>query len=148
MANNHHILKSNMLWMNTLWEQFGDPRLRELVIMASARAKESEYEWHQHVSIGRRVGLSDAEILAIESGDYEGFEARETAALRYADAVVTGDVDDATHEVIAEWFDDGEVVALAMLLGSYAATALFIDALDIEPREPFVGWRLENDEGI
>lgn len=145
MANNPAILKSNMLWMNTLWEESGDSRLRELVIMAAARGQKSEYEWHQHVSIGRREGLTDAEMLDIEAGDYEAFDPRETAALQYADAVVAGDVDDATHEALAEWFDDGDIVALAMLLGSYVATALFLDALGVEPRDQFVGWRLENE---
>ena len=46
-----------------------DPRLRELAILQVAASTEARYEWVQHVEIGREVGLTDAQIAAVELGD-------------------------------------------------------------------------------
>src|SRR5215471_9938587 len=44
------------------------PRARELVILVSAAASRSEFEWWAHVRIGREIGLTDAEIGAVRDG--------------------------------------------------------------------------------
>ena len=42
-----------------------DPRLRELVICRVGWRTGAEYEWLQHVRLGRGLGITDAEIDAI-----------------------------------------------------------------------------------
>src|SRR5437764_5563167 len=46
-----------------------DPRLRELAILQVAKQSGAEYEWVQHVEIGRLIGLGDDHIAAVESGE-------------------------------------------------------------------------------
>src|SRR3954466_9955553 len=59
------------------------PVPRELAILQTARIFEAEYEWIQHVAIGRAVGITDAQIEALERGalDDESFDASERALL-------------------------------------------------------------------
>src|SRR5437764_11491215 len=49
-----------------------DPVLRELAILQVARQTDAEYEWVQHVAIGRSVGITDGQITALEGGELEG----------------------------------------------------------------------------
>src|SRR5947209_6314087 len=46
-----------------------DPVLRELAILQVAHLERSEYEWVQHVAIGQALGVSEAQIDAIERDD-------------------------------------------------------------------------------
>src|SRR3954465_9724586 len=48
------------------------PVPRELAILQVARVFEAEYEWIQHVAIGRAVGVTDAQIQGLERGDPDG----------------------------------------------------------------------------
>src|SRR3954451_8179960 len=48
------------------------PVPRELAILQTARIFEAEYEWIQHVAIGRAVGITDEQITALERGEIEG----------------------------------------------------------------------------
>ncbi|WP_195908556.1 carboxymuconolactone decarboxylase family protein [Novosphingobium sp. Gsoil 351] len=63
------------------WRDFGvytmqgsrvPPRMREALILRAAANRRCAYEWHHHVRIGRSVGLSDAEIAAIELSEATG----------------------------------------------------------------------------
>jgi alkylhydroperoxidase family enzyme len=45
-----------------------DPRKREIAVLRTAHVTGSIYEWTQHVRIGRNLGLTDAEIDAIQAG--------------------------------------------------------------------------------
>src|ERR1700753_3240708 len=45
------------------------PRIREQVILRVAHRRACPYEWSHHVDIGKDVGLSDADIAAVQSGD-------------------------------------------------------------------------------
>src|SRR3954449_11254481 len=58
-----------------------EPVLRELAILRTARLIEAEYEWVQHVSIGRAVGIDDQQLFALDAGelDHEAFAPAERA---------------------------------------------------------------------
>src|ERR1700758_1170031 len=67
-----------------------DPVLRELAILQVAHLERSQYEWVQHVAIGRALGVSEAQINAIERDDDAGssFGEDEAAVLRVAREVL------------------------------------------------------------
>ena len=71
-----------------------DPKLRELVILRVARVTGSEYEWVQHESIARLVGLSDEEIA--------GGRDDRRAALRLVDALLASADATPSEELVAE----------------------------------------------
>ena len=126
------------------WRESGlSDRERELTILATARASDARYEWHQHVRHGLSVGLTPEEIRAVGAGEYDGFGEAEAALLAYVAATAAGTVDDATFDRFADRFDRETVVGTTMLAGSYAGLARALDAMGVEPEEPFVGWELE-----
>src|SRR5881227_4216823 len=47
------------------------PVPRELAILQTARVFEADYEWIQHVAIGRAVGVTDEQIAALRAHDGE-----------------------------------------------------------------------------
>jgi alkylhydroperoxidase family enzyme len=102
-------------------------RARELVILVSAAAERSEFEWWAHVRIGREVGLTDAEIDAVRDGaSLTLHDPVEQAALDTARAVTTGkqDLDDDEYERVHAALGDQLLFETLTLVGYYAAHAL------------------------
>jgi hypothetical protein len=114
--------------------------------LAVARETESAYEWHQHVAIGRDVGLSDSEILAVADGDLDVFDRGDRTLIQYALAVVDGTVDEACHDDLAAAHGPETVVGIGALASGYLGITRLLAALDIEPETPFVGWQLDGEE--
>jgi alkylhydroperoxidase family enzyme len=147
VGNNPAVLYGLRTFLGTLWRDSGlDPHQRELVILAVARETESAYEWHQHVAIGRDVGLSDSEILAVADGDLDVFDRGDRTLIQYALAVVDGTVDEACHDDLAAAHGPETVVGIGALASGYLGITRLLAALDIEPETPFVGWQLDGEE--
>ena len=144
-ANNPPVLQSYMRWGTTLWNDSGvSPRRLELVILTVASEMEAAYEWQSHVETGLDQGLTREEVLAVREGAYDELDDEDEALAEYALAVVREEVDDALHEAMSEYFDDGTITGTALLAGHYVMTAKAISALDIEIEGEFIGWELEN----
>lgn len=139
MANAPELMQWYMRYSTRLWDVLPE-RERELVILATARALEHAYEWHQHVRLGRAAGVTDAEITAVTDGDPAALDDRDGALVAYARGVALGDPRDADHDRLRAHYDVGTVVGVAMLVSHYVATARTLDAVDVEPETEFVGW--------
>ena len=137
MANAPELFQWYMRYSSWLWDVL--PGECELCILATARALEREYEWHQHVRLGREAGVTDDEITAVSEGDLESLADRDAALVAFARGVALGDPRDADHDRLGEYYDV-DVVGVATLVGHYVATARVLDALDIATEEAFVGW--------
>ncbi len=144
MANNPTLFAAWGEWATTLYDEMGDARLRELVILAVANVCECPYIWHQHVPLAQEVGIDDREILAIHQGNLGEFTPTEQAAVTYATAIVTNDITDEIHAQLGDHVDDSEIVTIAFLASEYEQASSMIDALGVEIDGEFVGWRLEN----
>lgn len=146
MANNAPLWRSYLRMGNGLWTQSGlDIATRELIILRTAILHHSQYEWHQHVRIGRQAGLSDERIIGLHQWrQVDQFTDAERAILGYVDALAASD-HPATevHEALAAHFDASTVVGINLLMGYYVLTAKFLGAMEIETEEPFVGWQLK-----
>lgn len=142
LANNPRLLRSYLLWSGTIWDGCGlDERQRELVILQVALEQRSEYEWNQHVSIAQEVGITPAELAALLDGTLEEFEPAEAALLEFTRASVAGNGSVMEHRAaLREYFEDGAVVGIVVLVSHYIATAYIVEALDIDLDEEFVGW--------
>jgi len=99
-----------------------EPDLRELAILQAARLSGTEYEWIQHVPIGKAVGISDAQIAALERGEIDGeaFGPREALVLRMVDeAVRDGQPAAEVVERAATELGPAKVVELLLTVGFY-----------------------------
>ncbi len=141
LGNNPEVLAGLRGFFSSLWGESGlTDRRRELVVLAVTREIENAYEWHQHVIIGREVGLDDETIAAVSTGEFDDLDTEEATLLRYALAVVRSEVDDRDHDAITEYYDESTVVGIAALAEGYVALGGIIDALGVELEEEFVGW--------
>ena len=79
-----------------------DPRKREIAVLRVAHVTRSEYEWAQHVRLGRNLGLKDEEIEAIAcDGAVDGLDEEGNLLCRVAEEI-SRDVrlsDDALAEI-------------------------------------------------
>lgn len=146
MGNNPELLRAYLRLGNGLWGHCGlDLATRELVILRNAILRESKYEWHQHVRIGRNAGLSDERIVALHSWrESDLFSAQEKALLGWVDALDGSEHPAAdVYEEFAGHYDRATVVGVTLLSAFYAMTATFLGVLEVETEEPFLGWQLE-----
>lgn len=101
-----------------------DPRLREIVIIRLAHLMDSEYELFHHRSIARHVGVSDAEIAALEGGDLSLFGPADRAMIDYASEVLLHvSPSDETLAAVRAHFADSTLFEVIAMMGSYMITA-------------------------
>jgi alkylhydroperoxidase family enzyme len=109
----------------------------ELIILRVAANADSEYEWIQHERLGRRAGLTPAEIERVRSGpEAEGWSARQRLFLRAADEMHgEGRIGDGTWDALAAELDDRLMIELCMLIGHYEMLAMTLNSLGVEPEK-------------
>ena len=145
LANNPPVLEGFRSFLGSLWTDSGlSDRERELVILAVAREMDNAYEFHQHVNVADIIDMPAADVAAVGARDLSGLDEREAALVRYARAVVAGEVDDDAFGSMAAAYDDDAVAGATALAAGYQALAQVIDALDVDLEEAFVGWDLGN----
>jgi 4-carboxymuconolactone decarboxylase len=116
-----------------------EPDLRELVILHSAKLTGTEYEWVQHVPIGKAVGVSDAQIEALERGEIEGdpFDEREALVLRIVDqAVRQGEPEADLIERAAAELGPAKVIELLLTVGFYNMLGYVMRGVQLDIDEP------------
>ena len=82
-----------------------------------------------------QLGISEDKILALdEYASSDLFDARERAALAYADAITLSDrdVDDALFEALREHFDEEAIIELTAVIAWENASSKFNRALRVE----------------
>jgi 4-carboxymuconolactone decarboxylase len=114
-------------------------RDRELLILRTGWRCRSEYEWGQHVLIGRQAGLTDDELERIKDGPHApGWSRIDAALLRAADELHDdSSITDATWDVLASHYNEHQLIELPMLVGHYHLVAYTLNSLGVQ-REPGV----------
>jgi len=85
--------------------------------------------------VSSQLGISEDKILALdEYASSDLFDARERAALAYADAITLSDrdVDDALFEALREHFDEEAIIELTAVIAWENASSKFNRALRVE----------------
>ena len=109
-------------------------RETELVILRVAPVRDCRYEHDHHVRLGRRAGLSDAEIAAVADGAAAGSWApREQVVLEATDELLAdGDITDETWSRLSGTLDTRQLIELVMLVGHYEMLAKTINTIRIQ----------------
>lgn len=117
-------------------------RERELCILRTAWRTGCEYEWAQHVLIGRHAGLTDEEIERVVNGAESGcWSEPDAVLLRMTDEVMDHvDVSDETWDELAANFSDAQLIELVTLVGFYRMTAGFLNATGVRKETELPGW--------
>lgn len=108
-------------------------RDRELLILRTGWNCQSEYEWAQHVVIGRSAGLTDDEIRRIPKGPGCQWGSFDSTLLRAADELHENYcLSDAIWAGLGDVYDTQQLIELPMLVGHYHMVAMTLNTLGVE----------------
>jgi len=110
------------------------PRLRELVILATAFALRVEYEQVHHLAAARRAGVSQAALDAFPAWQASAaFDPAERAAMTYAHEVAPPrHVRDATFDALRPHFAPAQIIDLALTVGWYHLCGALLEPLAVD----------------
>lgn len=110
-------------------------KLRELAVLRASQVYGCRYEWVHHVRIATDAGATNAQIAAIEQGDYrEGcFDETEVLVIQLA-GEVAADVrgDPATVEALKLHLSPAALVELVYAIGLWGMLARVIETFQVE----------------
>jgi 4-carboxymuconolactone decarboxylase len=114
-------------------------RERELLILRVSWLRQSEYEFVQHLILGRRAGLTEAELQRLEAGpDAPGWSEQDAQLLRVADELYRdARISDKNWARLAGSYTTQQIMDMIFLVGCYEVLAMAIKSFDI-PLEPGV----------
>jgi alkylhydroperoxidase family enzyme len=121
-----------------------DARLRELIILRVAWVSHGSYEWANHYAYAIKIGMNDAEILAVRNWQDDGpaLSAADRRVLKTVDSILafrppsTGEV----AELKSIVGGDGPLMELLILPGIYRTVSMFTDTLAIPLDEGKAFW--------
>ena len=121
---NQHILNATTL----------SARQREALLMRIGVLCRSEYEWAAHSRLGRRAGMTDADVARIVAGpESGGGDPLEMALLRATDELYKDDrVSDDTWAALARGLDTRQLLDVLVAVGGYRATSMAINTAGVQ----------------
>ena len=110
----------------------------ELAILRTAQVLDAPYVWARHVPLAHDCGVTDTQISALASWpNSAAFTPAQKAALSFSEkAVKQSSLDESTASELRRHFSAREVVELAMVVGFYVSTAIFVMALAVPAEQP------------
>jgi alkylhydroperoxidase family enzyme len=107
------------------------PRIREQVILRVAHRRGCTYEWSHHVGMGKEVGLSDADIEAVRSGNADNdFDRALICAVDELDEKTN--LSDQTWAALGKELDERQLMDLIFTTGNYIALAMALNTFGVE----------------
>lgn len=116
-------------------------RDRELAVLRTGWLLGAPYEWGEHVAIGKRAGLTSAEIERIVEGSRAaGWSPQDRAILQAAEelreeAMISG----STWAELAAFLDEKQLIELVYVIGNYTKVAYFQNALRLRLQKDNTG---------
>lgn len=90
-----------------------------------------------HTALARQLGVTEELLDALYHIDTHRhlFSARELAALRFAEIATTSarDIDESLWDELQAYFDDGELVEIASVVGLFNFFNRYADAFQLRP---------------
>ncbi len=135
LANHPKLMKRWLVFGNhVLAKSTLGAREREIVILRIGWLCRAEYEWAQHVVIGRASGITDEELERIADGpDAEGWSERDRLLLRAADELHADQfVSDATWSGLSQHYETQPLMDLVFTIGQYTLVSMALNTLGVQ----------------
>jgi 4-carboxymuconolactone decarboxylase len=125
-------------------------RVRELAILRISWLRHAEYEFVQHVILGKRAGLSAEEVERLQQGaDAPGWEPVDADILRATEELHTHSrILPGTWDRLGARFDTAQLMDLVFLVGCYDVLAMALQSFQtqlepgVAPLDPAVRARM------
>jgi 4-carboxymuconolactone decarboxylase len=129
-------------------------RTRELLILRISWLRRSEYEFFQHVVLGRNAGLSETELERVQLGpDAPGWDPVEADLVRAVDELhADARIGDGTWSRLSTHFSTQQLIDLVFAVGCYDILAMVFKTFGVqlepgtEPLDPAVRERMHAQE--
>ena len=110
------------------------PREREIVILRTGFLCKSGYEWTQHVPIGQKAGLTDAEIARIKHGaDAPGWSVADATLLRAADDLHREQfVTEPVWAELTRHFNEQQRMDVVFAVGQYTQVSMLLNSFGVQ----------------
>jgi 4-carboxymuconolactone decarboxylase len=110
-----------------------DPRLRELVVISTARGMDSQFEWTAHEPEAQKQGIPQSTIDAVKyRKSLDGVPPDDAVVIQFVRELVEDrQVSSATYAKVIAMFGERLLVDIVGLIGNYAATAMLLCAFDM-----------------
>jgi len=112
-------------------------RIRELLILRIGWLRQSEYEFIQHLVLGARAGLSEAELERVQLGpDAPGWDPQDADLVRAVDELHTSAcITEATYARLSKNFNTQQLLDLVFTVGCYDVLSMAFKsfAVALEP---------------
>ena len=109
------------------------PEMREIAILATAKALDQGYEVAHHRGAALRAGIARGKIDSILAGASGDLEPVERAVVAYAlQVALERSVDDATFAELKSYLSDAEIVDLVLTVAWYHLCAAVLGPLRVE----------------
>jgi 4-carboxymuconolactone decarboxylase len=106
--------------------------VRETLILRTAYLCRADYEWVQHVTIARGIGLAEDIITAACTETPSAPDDLTRLLITSADQLVREhDIDDTTWSALSGYYDEQQLIELCMLVGNYAMIAGVLKSLRV-----------------
>jgi 4-carboxymuconolactone decarboxylase len=129
------------------WGRFGNyilqgstlpAREREIAILRIGWLNQAQYEWEQHVLVGKRAGLTDAEVEQITKGPKAGWNRHEAALVQAADDLFENSVvSDETWKILSEKYNTQQMMDLVFSIGQYNLVSWMLNSFGV-PLDDFL----------
>ncbi len=120
-------------------------RAREILILRIGWLCGSEYEWGQHVAIGKLSGLKSEDFKRIAEGaEAPGWDPFEATLIRavdelYSDAFIS----DSTWNALAERYNTHQLMDVIFTIGQYNIVSWVLNTLGVQREEGLEGFPAE-----
>jgi 4-carboxymuconolactone decarboxylase len=121
---NHVLFKSSL-----------SPRIREIAILRIGWLCRSEYEWTQHIRIGRdEADMNDADFKALEAGaDDPHWNDEERAVVRAVDELHKDHfISDATWQDLSRHFSKEQMMDIVAAVGNYTLVSMMLNTFGVQ----------------
>jgi alkylhydroperoxidase family enzyme len=135
LLNNPRIAEGWLALFTAIRQQSAlDGRYRELAIMLVAVLNDAEYEYVQHIPFALKAGLTQEQLDALDDWRSASvFTDADRAVLEYAEAMTRSiQVPDAVFAMVAQHFDDQQIVELTATIAGYNLVSRFLEALKVD----------------
>ena len=110
-------------------------RVKELVYLTCSYANECAFCTASHLAAGRKAGISQEELQALQTEQDHGFSEPVKAAIRYARELTQTATADDSRETLLEHFTHEQVVEITLVAAMANFTNRFNNGLQIMPEE-------------
>jgi len=143
LARHEKLLKRWLVFARHILGKSSLPaREREILILRIGWLCQSEYEWGQHVKIGKENGLTDDEIQGIMDGpDSNRWNKFDATLLRAVDELYYDSfISDPTWKTLTERYNIHQLLDLVFTVGQYNLVSMALNTIGVQLEEGTKGF--------